>query len=55
VAIAELNQALAGFFSLHNLERMEERNIDAYVPDSNMARAVNLGTRLPHLALRIAA
>jgi hypothetical protein len=23
---------------------MEQRNIDAYVPDSNMARALNLGT-----------
>jgi hypothetical protein len=27
----------SGFFSLHNLEVMEERAIDAYVPDSNMA------------------
>jgi transposase len=27
----------SGFFSLHNLEVMEERGIDAYVPDSNMA------------------
>jgi len=26
----------SGFFSLHNLEVMEERGIDAYVPDSNM-------------------
>jgi len=40
-------QALAdsGFFSIDNLEQMEQRNIDAYVPDSNMARALNLGTR----------
>jgi transposase len=40
-------QALAdsGFFSLDNLNQMEQRNIDAYVPDSNMARALNLGTR----------
>jgi len=40
-------QALAdsGFFSIDNLERMEQRNIDAHVPDSNMARALNLGTR----------
>ena len=39
-------QALAdsGFFSIANLERLEQRNIDAYVPDSNMARALNLGT-----------
>jgi transposase len=40
-------QALAdsGFFSIHNLEQLERRNIDGYVPDSNMARALNLGTR----------
>jgi transposase len=35
----------SGFFSIQNLNRMEQRNIDAYVPDSNMARALNLGTR----------
>lgn len=35
----------SGFFSVHNLNRMEQRNIDAYIPDSNMARALNLGTR----------
>jgi transposase len=35
----------SGFFSLDNLNQMEQRNIDAYVPDSNMARALNLGTR----------
>ena len=35
----------SGFFSIDNLEQMEQRNIDAYVPDSNMARALNLGTR----------
>ena len=40
-------QALAdsGFFSVDNLHQMEQRYIDAYVPDSNMARALNLGTR----------
>jgi transposase len=40
-------QALAdsGFFSIDNLEQMEQRNIDGYVPDSNMARALNLGAR----------
>jgi transposase len=27
----------SGFFSLHNLEVMEERGIDGYVPDGNMA------------------
>lgn len=35
----------SGFFSLDNLQRLEQRNIDGYVPDSNMARALNLGTR----------
>jgi transposase len=35
----------SGFFSLDNLNQMEQRNIDAYVPDSNMARALNLGGR----------
>ena len=34
----------SGFFSVDNLNQMEQRNIDAYVPDSNMARALNLGT-----------
>ena len=44
---ARPEQALAdsGFFSIANLERMEQRNINGYVPDSNMARALNLGTR----------
>jgi Transposase DDE domain len=35
----------SGFFSIDNLNQMEQRNIDAYVPDSNMERALNLGTR----------
>lgn len=35
----------SGFFSIHNLNQMEQRNIDAYLPDSNMARALNLGAR----------
>lgn len=35
----------SGFFSINNLKGMEQRNIDAYVPDSNMARALNLGGR----------
>jgi transposase len=35
----------SGFFSIDNLEQMEQRNIDGYVPDSNMACALNLGTR----------
>jgi hypothetical protein len=41
----EQTLADSGFFSIDNLEKMEQRNIDAYVPDSNMARALNLGTR----------
>jgi hypothetical protein len=36
----------SGFFSLRNLEVMEERGIDAYVPDSNMACVLNRGGRL---------
>jgi transposase len=36
----------SGFFSLHNLQAMEERNIDGYVPDSNLARWLNRGGRL---------
>lgn len=35
----------SGFFSIDNLQQMEQRNIDAYVPDSNMAQSLNLGTR----------
>jgi transposase len=35
----------SGFFSIDNLNQMEQRNIDGYVPDSNMARALNLGAR----------
>ena len=35
----------SGFFSIHNLNQMEQRNIDAYLPDLNMARALNLGAR----------
>jgi len=35
----------SGFFSINNLNQMEHRNIDAYIPDSNMARALNLGAR----------
>jgi transposase len=35
----------SGFFSIDNIEQMEQRNIDAYVPDSNLASELNLGTR----------
>jgi hypothetical protein len=35
----------SGFFSVANLEQMEEQNLDGYVPDSNLAQALNLGMR----------
>jgi len=35
----------SGFFSIDNIEQMERRKIDAYVPDSNLACALNLGQR----------
>ena len=35
----------SGFFSVDNIEQMEQRNIDAYVPDSNLACELNLGVR----------
>lgn len=35
----------SGFFSIDNLRQLEQRDIDGYVPDSNMARALNLGAR----------
>lgn len=35
-----------GFFSQDNLQAMEERNIDVYVPDTNMARWLNRGGRI---------
>lgn len=40
-------QAVAdsGFFSVANLEELERRGIDGYVPDSNLARELNTGQR----------
>lgn len=35
----------SGYFSVENLNYLEQQNIDAYLPDSNMARALNLGQR----------
>jgi transposase len=40
----------SGFFSLDNLQAMEERKIDAYVPDNNLARVLNRGGRLKQRA-----
>lgn len=36
----------SGFFSLDTLTGLEEKGIDAYVPDSNLARWLNRGGRL---------
>lgn len=36
----------SGFFSKENLQEMEKRKIDAYVPDSNLARALHRGGRV---------
>jgi transposase len=36
----------SGFFSIENLQAMQERGIDAYVPDSNLARLLNRGGKL---------
>lgn len=35
----------SGFFSVTNLEQLARRGIDAYVPDSNVARELNTGHR----------
>jgi len=34
-----------GYYSNWNVERMQQRGIDAYVPDSNLARELNLGQK----------
>jgi transposase len=41
------DQTLAdsGFFSIENLKQMEAQKLDAYIPDSNLARSLNLGVR----------
>jgi IS5 family transposase len=36
----------SGFFSNDNARAMEQINIDAYVPDSNLARVLNRGGKL---------
>lgn len=41
----EATLADSGFFSLSQLAKLEERGIDAYVPDSNLARELNTGQR----------
>lgn len=42
-----------GFFSVDNVEGMEQRGLDAYVPDSHLARELNVGVRVRgHAATR---
>jgi transposase/IS5 family transposase len=41
----------AGFFSVENLQQMSAREIDAYVPDSHLARELNRGVRVRGHAL----
>jgi transposase len=40
-------QALAdaGFFSVDNIDQLEQRGVDVYMPDSNLARELNTGQR----------
>ncbi len=42
---AEEVLADAGFFSLSNVEELEARGVDVYLPDSNLARELNTGKR----------
>jgi hypothetical protein len=35
----------SGYFSVENLKQLEEQKIEGYIPDSNLARALNLGKR----------
>ena len=42
---AEQVLADAGFFSLENVEELERRELQVYVPDSNLARELNTGQR----------
>src|ERR1700740_1965241 len=40
----------SGFFSIDNVQAMEEKKIDAYVPDTHLARVLNRGGELKQLA-----
>ena len=44
---AEKVLADAGFFSLQNIEELESRGLEVYLPDSNLARELNTGQRCP--------
>lgn len=48
---AEKVLADAGFFSLENIEELEGRGLEVYVPDSNLARELNTGQRCPPVRL----
>jgi transposase len=48
---AEKVLADAGFFSLDNIEALEGRGLDVYLPDSNLARELNTGQRCPRTRL----
>ena len=41
----------AGFFSLENIEELERRGLDVYLPDSNLARELNTGQRCQRIHL----
>jgi transposase len=41
----------AGFFSLDNIEELERRGLDVYLPDSNLARELNTGQRCKRMRL----
>lgn len=40
----------SGFFSIENMQSMESKQVDAYVPDSNLARWLNRGGRIKQRA-----
>jgi len=44
----------SGFFSLDNLKELEEKRIEGYVPDANLARWLNRGGRLRTRAIAAA-
>jgi transposase len=48
---AEQVLADAGFFSLDNVEQLERRGVDVFLPDSNLARELNTGQRCPRMCL----
>jgi transposase len=43
--LTEQALADAGFFSLENINQLEQRGVDVYLPDSNLARELNTGQR----------